>query len=718
MVYEKLTKENVSGILEKLGAYLSESRYSSDAKHSDMRKLGCQYYQDFMKLDLGFKEKRLIETMQGATSNPEKSEIPKEAILYKRKGNYYYNYYWDSSTNKKYFSLKEVEADVDNYYVICPSIPTIGHYKYIEELDVLIGTDYNFVSAKEGVPSHFQRSKTMIVLTRDKNLYQISNSNTAAILPTANCYVHLEDNDLEEDGYSHSLVDEFKKMFIQPIMNIGANNFIAIETLEAIQQFCAYNAKLEIKDGPKQRKVDELTAIPLVDKKVEIPEDFKISNEPFNRTVIQKLKENTCVIRWRLYSTRTDESCDGLRIYIEGKNVHACKLNNANKFIRTTISNIKPENFLSCSMDDINPDDLKGTILQYYGEIINDIPTKYRSVLLMSFIREPKIEQVFKMGLSKLIFNSIEEGNYSFIEYISDILGAKIDKKDENIFRFLGVNKYQFGKYKTLIETVKHTNAIYAIKYIKSIYGSDISALDNKSFDATLAAITDVIKAEGSSYYWYSNLRDIIICLHNCKEYLDRHNDANLVKFFLSLVPGIIKMNDYQVTRLYSDYINMVYRIDDFKNFKLGFKTKEEVREMHDAAVSIYNLKRYEYKSKAFKDQLVKVNGLVYENEEDDFCIVIPTEPGDLANEGLTLHHCVKSYIEKVADGRTNIVFIRKKDDKTKPFFTVEVSNEKTIEQVHGFGNRNADTEPGLEDFIKKWAKNKRLKVSSINKIR
>ena len=162
----------------------------------------------------------------------------------------------------------------------------------------------------------------------------------------------------------------------------------------------------------------------------------------------------------------------------------------------------------------------------------------------------------------------------------------------------------------------------------------------------------------------------------------------------------------------------MVSTMDDFKNFKIGFADAKETKAMHDAANAIYQLKREEYKTKAFKAQLVKVEKLEYENKDDDFCVVIPTEPGDLAKEGLELHHCVRYYIEKVANGTTNIVFIRKKSDKTKPFFTVEVSNDKVIEQVHGFGNRNADTEPNLTEFVNRWAKNKRLKTTNFNKIR
>ncbi len=66
----------------------------------------------------------------------------------------------------------------------------------------------------------------------------------------------------------------------------------------------------------------------------------------------------------------------------------------------------------------------------------------------------------------------------------------------------------------------------------------------------------------------------------------------------------------------------------------------------------------------------------------------------------------------------TNILFIREKTDIDKPFFTVEVTNDSVIQQVHGFANRNVDTEPGLDEFIKEWVKKKKMKISNFNKIR
>jgi hypothetical protein len=248
-----------------------------------------------------------------------------------------------------------------------------------------------------------------------------------------------------------------------------------------------------------------------------------------------------------------------------------------------------------------------------------------------------------------------------------------------------------------------------------------ISSIDNKSFDSIFNEFVK-LSAKASSWYYDDGPCDTdslerrdCTDIENMRNAIANTGNEQLMKVFRGVIPKFLKINRKWN---YTDYISMVSQMDDFKNFKITFKDEEEICAMHDAANVIYNLKRNEYRAKAFKEQLKKVEKLEYENKDDDFCVVIPTEPGDLANEGLELHHCVKSYIEKVADGNTNIVFIRKKDEKEKPFFTVEVSNDKTIEQVHGFGNRNADTESGLTEFVNRWARNKHLRLQNINKVR
>ena len=119
-----------------------------------------------------------------------------------------------------------------------------------------------------------------------------------------------------------------------------------------------------------------------------------------------------------------------------------------------------------------------------------------------------------------------------------------------------------------------------------------------------------------------------------------------------------------------------------------------------------------------FKKNLEKVKDLKYEAKDVDFIIKVPEKPEDIVIEGSELHHCVASYVPKIANGMTNIVFVRRKEKPDEPFFTVEVDNNKIIQQVHGLSNCNISSVEGLLDFVEEWAKKKHLKIGNITQVR
>jgi hypothetical protein len=144
----------------------------------------------------------------------------------------------------------------------------------------------------------------------------------------------------------------------------------------------------------------------------------------------------------------------------------------------------------------------------------------------------------------------------------------------------------------------------------------------------------------------------------------------------------------------------------------------DKVRHYHDAITAVYNSIKTEADNKAFKKNLGKMEFVEYSDDDNEFVVQLPTEANDLVVEGAELRHCVKSYISRVANGSTNIVFIRRKKELDKPFFTVEIDNEHIIQQVHGFANCNASSVEGLTEFIDVWAKKKKLGTSNIDKVR
>jgi hypothetical protein len=75
------------------------------------------------------------------------------------------------------------------------------------------------------------------------------------------------------------------------------------------------------------------------------------------------------------------------------------------------------------------------------------------------------------------------------------------------------------------------------------------------------------------------------------------------------------------------------------------------------------------------------------------------------------LSHCVGYYTEKVANGITNIMFLRNTKNLGMPFMTIEVYHGE-IRQIHGRGNNNIKDQndcAGITRFLGAWCKEKNI---------
>lgn len=80
--------------------------------------------------------------------------------------------------------------------------------------------------------------------------------------------------------------------------------------------------------------------------------------------------------------------------------------------------------------------------------------------------------------------------------------------------------------------------------------------------------------------------------------------------------------------------------------------------------------------------------------------IVYPASPEEIIAEGHALHHCVGSYVDRVAKKECIILFLRLCEEATKPFYTIEVRNLEVV-QVRGMKNDNAT--PMVQKFMEQW---------------
>lgn len=523
---------------------------------------------------------------------------------------------------------------------------------------------------------------------------------------------------IEEICGGSSLCRDVDKMFYKafqplfPIAFFGGNNYMFIRNEWQLSAFLSQKEVVR-RSGPKQNKIDELCAMDLPK-----PENirFDISNNSngwwskSNITVIaDRVNEEYAVLRWFKKDEENRKIYETSRLFVSKKDVFFCRINSFGEFVyingKMSARHFKAQEYINTSKDVFN-----GTKLEYFQQCVDELEKDCDKVTLMwLFSYYPIAEKMWKIKEYKFIpydFVTTGYGYSNFDNHLENYFG-QVNVNAKNINRAIGVNAYQATKLLSYLSDEENKNRHQmknTFRYIKRGTGlSDLSSIDNDSYDA----MCDMIELLNNIGSYYTS--EIISLLYNSYSLKTLVRVSNDLKQIDSL--------DRNTMAMYRDYLSMASKINETSNFRPYFKTKEDIRQMHDAILAIYELKRDAIKVEAFGKRSSRWKKWEY-NKNNTFVVVAPIKPSDLAKEGITLHHCVRSYIDRVADGRTNIMFIRKADNLDEPFFTVEVSNNGTIEQVHGFANCNANTNPDLVKFLSEWAKACKLQTHNYNKIR
>lgn len=147
--------------------------------------------------------------------------------------------------------------------------------------------------------------------------------------------------------------------------------------------------------------------------------------------------------------------------------------------------------------------------------------------------------------------------------------------------------------------------------------------------------------------------------------------------------------------------------IDGFNGNKVPEKNKEALQDKKAAAQK----KRQERLAKKHMETIKKNMEALFKknNGANAFAIkgnglvlVVPQNMDEIKAEGAALHHCVGNYVDRIAKGETTIFFVRKVENKDKPYFTMEF-NQNHIIQCRGL--HNCSTPPDVEAFIKVFEK-------------
>ena len=581
----------------------------------------------------------------------------------------------------------------------------------------------------------------------------------------------------EIHGYSYEEVYDlyFANLFDNPIIYFQGN-FINVRESQGDLFTTIFGYKEpKISSGKKQKKINKLTGYPIIDNEIANKEMEAISSDKTaypvcDKAVINKLacEENVIVIRRFISGLNKDHA----RIYITKDELLAAFRNREGKWANQKIGTSNMNYFLYSihNFEDYDRDIFNGTLLGYNYDLIKDYSKKTADVggvcnlakVIYTVCTQKAVENYLKLPYAK----DIEV--YKFYPNMLDRIFGKTKKgKNLSFYKQVGLNKHQLdtiyrniveieskassysGKEDNIVDYLRSSKREHMlqtiVQEIKLIFSEEyevrtnfvsLADIDIKTFDRVVDCLVkeDKISTNATDYTF-----ELLRSSGNVKNVLERTRRNYSNKAFSNILDYVYEIAGKYVPRtvrrytgdtinvsknavqLYDDYLKMVIDIDACDEFPYRFETLDDLSRSHDELVPIYNARRKRKNISPRDERSIVEKGSIwkdYEFEDDEFLITYPKSALEILEEGQALSHCVGSYVPSVAKGRTNIFFIRKKDDPDTPFFTLELNDNK-VRQVHGKHNRNASTENGLENFIELWAKKNKVqyKESSANRV-
>ena len=252
--------------------------------------------------------------------------------------------------------------------------------------------------------------------------------------------------------------------------------------------------------------------------------------------------------------------------------------------------------------------------------------------------KEPKIELLIKAGYS---------------QYLSGL--RYLDLKQKSIEKIFKVDK----KWIPFLKEMNTSQLLLARKYKCADTVSDLS------FISILKGHKYILK--------YLNRRMLDWCSTNYRKY-----------GYLGLYDDCLR---------FSEQLGM-----DMKNNKVLFP--KNINRTHDKLykeIQVVQSKEQDEKIMKMAEEYKKYSFTGY-----GFVIFPVTSTKELIDESEALGHCVRTYAGRVADGETEIMFVRNELEPTKPLYTLELKGKKVMQFR---AKNNKVPEQDAISFIQEWSK-------------
>lgn len=208
--------------------------------------------------------------------------------------------------------------------------------------------------------------------------------------------------------------------------------------------------------------------------------------------------------------------------------------------------------------------------------------------------------------------------------------------------------------------------------------------------------------------------------LEDCRMILQELGSVNRMANYLKKQ----KESPRTVVQTWRDYLRMA-RQEGMDTADDIVRLPKDLKARHDQLVERINARRDEERRMKEKEKYAHLDARIRERlpdvkryfwEDDTYMIVPAGRCEELVEEGRALHHCVGAndfYMTAMAEGRSWILFLRRKAELDKPYYTIEIDMyTDEIKQYYSAYDRQPDKEvirKVLDKFRRSLRKTQRI---------
>lgn len=307
-------------------------------------------------------------------------------------------------------------------------------------------------------------------------------------------------------------------------------------------------------------------------------------------------------------------------------------------------------------------------------EMIYGVPVIDPEGFLVYQKETPQLERLAKAGLTRLAYEMLYGHHFDFDDF--DFDNAK------SLAKALKIDRFRMQRLRN------HNGGKLFLDWL------NFEKIGNKSIDDMVIE-------------WFSK-QDIRP--EHISFIADRMSEKQ-VKNYLVRQQEEIKMPVKEIISMWEDYLKMAIRAKMNVNDAIVYRAKK-LRLRHDELVERLGSKNLAIRAGEIATNFPDVDTVCdqirskYEYENDVYAIMVPRNIEAIIEEGEALHHCIDrsdKYFERINNRESFILFLRKKEDIKKPWYTLEVEPGGTIRQKRTEYDRQNDDLKDAKIFLKAW---------------